>query len=413
MSKQSSSERWEWSGDILRDLERRHMLRAPEALSPVSGSATVMNTSGSIFVNFASNDYLGLAHHADVVHAAQDAALRYGTGAGSSRLISGNLTIHERLEVALAEFKRTEGALVFSSGYLASIGLIQALRTRPDGSSVPVFMDRLAHACIVDGALMGRQPWKRFAHNDPEALRKLLDREAKSGKRRGSGPFAIVVTEGVFSMDGDTAPVPHLLQACEDYDALLVLDDAHGTGTIGDDGRGTAAYFGAGNHPCLIQLGTLSKALGSQGGFVAGPRAVIELMWNRARTLIFDTALAPPCAAAALAALTVLQRENERIAALHAQARLLRQAVGGAGKRLLPGPGGLNLADSPVVPLLIGNAENVIALAQELRMHGFLTGAIRPPTVPQGTSRLRFAANALHTMDQVNRLGEIIKNLVK
>jgi 8-amino-7-oxononanoate synthase len=341
-------------------------------------------------VNFSSNDYLGLSSHPQVIAAATEALNVYGAGARASRLVTGNSPVHEELEAELARFKGTEAALVFSSGYLANVGVIQVLSRRADGSTVPVFMDKLSHACIVDGALATGK-WRTFAHNDVGALRGLLE-----GARSAASPRALVVTEGVFSMDGDVAPIAELLALCQEFDALLVIDDAHGTGTIGDGGRGTLSHFGIAARPRVIQIGTLSKALGSQGGFVAASQVIVDLLINRARTFIFDTGLAPTAAAAALAALRVLQAEPGRVGRLQSKAAELRKLLGHPDRV------------TPIIPHIVGDAEAAVELSRRLLEAGYLVSAIRPPTVPPGTSRLRIAMSSEHEIGQLEGVAKLL-----
>ncbi len=384
-------------GDAARTLDaiagaslRRQLLHGDNA------PAAWLGRDGRRWLNFSSNNYLDLAAHPRVTAAAAAAATRFGAGSGGSRLITGSLLPHRELEDALAAFKGAEAALVFSSGYLANLGVLQALARRSDGSRVAVFFDRLSHACVVDGAQLSGAPWRTFPHNDLARLGQHLARAAAGGK----SPAAIVVTEGVFSMDGDLAPLAEMMSLCERHDALLVVDDAHGTGTIGPGGRGAAALAGICG-PRVIHMGTLSKALGSQGGFIAGPAVLRDLLVNRARAFIFDTALAPPSAAAALEAVHVIVEEPERIGALARRSALLRVRLREHGFTVPESP-------SPVVPVILGDAERTLRASAELRDRGFLVVAIRPPTVPRGTSRLRITVMASHTDEQVAALADAV-----
>lgn len=335
-----------------------------------------------------------------MIAAAADAIARYGAGARSSRLVCGNLSVHEELETELAAFKRTEAALVFSSGYLANIGVIQALSQRADGSQVPVFFDRLSHACIVDGALATGRNWRTFAHDEAFQLGQQLARLPSR-----LSPRALVVTEGVFSMDGDMADLGRLLKVCQMYKSLLVVDDAHGTGTVGRNGRGTAAYFKITDSPRIVHVGTLSKSLGSQGGFVAASRSIIDLLINRARTFIFDTGLAPASAAAALQSLRILQQEPGRVLTLQKNARLLREQL------LQPIVHTLPAGQTPIVPVILGEPEHAVDASRELLHKGMFVGAIRPPTVPKGTSRLRITLSSAHTQEQIKALAAHVRKM--
>ena len=360
----------------------------------VSKSATQIQVDGVELINFSSNDYLNLGSHPRVVAAAQAALAAYGAGSRASRVLSGNLPVHDELEAELAGLKKADAALVFSSGYLANLGVLQVLSRRSDNSHVPIFFDRLSHACVVDGALGAGRHWRAFPHNNTSCLEAQLSRLP-----RGRSPRALIVTEGVFSMDGDIAPLPELLQLCEVYDALLVVDDAHGTGTMGAEGCGTAAFHGISNSPRLIHVGTLSKALGSQGGFVAGARTVVDLLVNRARTFIFETALAPPCAAAALEALRILRSEQHRVMELQNNASYLRELLG------------LPSSNTPIIPVIMGEPNRALQVAEALKAAGFLVHAIRPPTVPRGTSRLRITLSSAHTREHIAALANAVLHL--
>lgn len=355
---------------------------------------------GRRLLNLSSNNYLDLAAHHGVVAAAQAAAERHGAGASGSRLITGSSAVHEELESTLAAFKGAEAALVFSSGFMASLGLVSVLAAPARGLRSPVVFDRLCHACIVDGAMQSGSPWRSFHHNNPEALDDVLGKLSVAGTT-GGDYRAVVVTEGVFSMDGDLAPLPDLLAVCEKWDALLVVDDAHATGTIGPSGRGSAAHFGVTGHPLLIHLGTLSKALGSQGGFVAGPQVLKQVLVNRARTFIFDTALAPPAAAAALAALKLIEADGAPTGRLSANSVALRAALRGHGLEVPDSP-------SPVVPIVLGGAEDAVQVSGAVAEAGFLGVAIRPPTVPPGTSRIRLTVMATHPGDGLTAAAEAV-----
>lgn len=390
---------WEASLQLIEQAGLRRSLTHAD-----SPNSAAFSRDGQLLVNFSGNNYLDLAAHPRVINAAGQALRRWGAGAGASRLVSGSLAIHSDLENALAAFKGTESALVFSSGYMASLGLIQVLARRCDGSRVPILFDRLAHACLIDAARLSESPWRSFPHNDIGRVEEILKRSTLSPRAaygdRLPEPTALVVTEGVFSMDGDTAPLLPLLELCERYGAVLVVDDAHGTGTVGPGGRGSVAHAGVpARSPHLVQLGTLSKALAAQGGFVAGPESLIRLLVNSARTFLFDTALAPASAAAALEALLVLQDEPAFVSRLQQNAFHLR--------RLLC----LGETDpsTPVIPVIVGHPERAVAAAAALRNTGYLVGAIRPPTVPPGTSRLRLTVTAGHTPEQLAQFARALQ----
>ncbi|PKO20097.1 8-amino-7-oxononanoate synthase [candidate division BRC1 bacterium HGW-BRC1-1] len=381
--------------DKLDETRRLNLYRQLRPASPTGNNELILD--GRTVVDFSSNDYLGLARDPRMAEAAAQAALKHGTGAGASRLISGSRPVHTELEATLAAWKGTPGALIFSSGYLANLGVVQALTHRADGSHIPIYFDRLVHASLIDAVRLSGSPWRSFHHNDCDRLEHHLKRLPTT-----SGSLsALIISEGVFSMDGDLPPLGDLLKLCERYNALLLLDDAHGTGTMGENGHGTANHLGVGGHPHLIQTGTLSKALGSQGGFVAGPTVLIELLINHARAFIFDTALAPPSAAAALEALKILDAEPARVDQLRQNLRRLRDNL-----RV----GGLLIPDhpTPIVPVVVGDAAKTLAAARHLEKAGYLTIAIRPPTVPSGSSRLRVTVTATHTPQQIDQVSQEI-----
>ncbi len=334
---------------------------------------------GRPLILLASNAYLGLNTHPDLVAAAGRALAEFGTGSGGSRLITGTTRLHRELEAALAALKGSEDAVLFGTGYQANVGTITALV----GPEDLICSDELNHASIIDACRLSRARTAVYRHGDPEHLATLLA-EARPAHRR-----CLIVTDGVFSMDGDMAPLPALRAVAERHQAMLMVDDAHGTGVLGRTGAGTAEHFGVhGQIP--IQMGTLSKALAGEGGFVAGSRLLCDYLRNRARSFIFSTAPSPATAAVGLEALAVLRREPERRERLHANTRRLRQGLTALGYRVLPG-------ETPVVPVLIGEAEPTLALARTLEEAGVFVPAIRPPTVPVGSSRLRATVMATHT----------------
>lgn len=333
---------------------------------------------GRKLVAFASNDYLGLSRHPRVVAAAQEAASRWGAGAGAARLITGTRPVHEALEVALAAWKQTEAALVFPSGYATNLGALSALA----GPQVLICSDALNHASIIDGCRLARASGAAvevFPHRDCASVAKLL--ESWPGR-------ALVVTDAIFSMDGDAAQIDRLAEICARYDAMLVVDEAHSV--LGPHFAGL---------PCeVLRVGTLSKTLGSQGGFVAGRRAFIDLLVNRCRAFIFTTALAPPSAAAALAALEVLRStEGETLLA-----RLSTYVARLAPERPVP---------SPIVPFVTGSEDSALQASAALLERGLFVPAVRPPSVPPGTSRLRVTLSAAHTIEEVETLASALAEL--
>jgi 8-amino-7-oxononanoate synthase len=347
----------------------------------------VVTREGKRLVSFSCNDYLGLSHHPAVKAAAVAAVETYGSGAAASRLITGDHPLLSELEGRLARFKGTQAACVFGSGYLANTGVIPTFA----GSESLVLVDELAHGCIWAGAQLTGGKVLAFRHNDVGHLHELLT------EHRASADRAIVATDGVFSMDGDIAPLDALSGACAEHDAWLLSDDAHGVGVVGE-GRGSAALYPGTEVP--LQIGTLSKALGSYGGYLCAAQSVIDLVKTRARTLVYSTALPPASAAAALASLDIIETDPTLCARPLAKARRLTRA--------------LNLPDatSAIVPVIIGEAAEALEASQALEEAGYVVSAIRPPTVPKGTARLRLAFSAQHTDADIDRLAELVRPII-
>jgi len=359
-----------------------------QRLTLESAQGPVVSLAGRDYLNFCSNDYLGLAAHPRVVDAFCQAARDFGVGSGASHLVCGHSTAHSQLEEALAEFTGRPRALLFSSGYAANTGILTSLLQRGDC----VFQDRLNHASLLDGGLHSGARLQRFAHNDVAALQRKL--------ARASGP-ALVVVDGVFSMDGDTAPLAELAAACSAHDAWLMVDDAHGFGVMGERGAGSTEVAGLDSHAVPVLMATLGKALGTAGAFVAGSEDLIEGLIQQARNYIYTTALPPAVAAASLESLCLLTEESWRRQHL---AELIARFRRGARQLDLP----LMASHSAIQPLLVGDAGAAVELSHKLRAQGLLIGAIRPPTVPPGTSRLRITLSAAHSEVQVDRLLEAL-----
>ncbi len=349
--------------------------------SPQTARVTV---DGREYVAFCSNDYLGLAADPRLIDAACEGARAAGVGSGASHLILGHTASHHRLEAALAEFVGMPRALLFSTGYMANLGIVTALTGRHDD----VFADKLNHASLNDAAVLARANFKRYAHADLAALERLL---AQSG-----APRKLVVTDAVFSMDGDIAPVPELLRLCERFDAYLMLDDAHGFGVLGAEGRGVLQHFGLAS-PRIIYMATLGKAAGVAGAFVAGPVELVETLVQSARTYIFTTASPPLLAHTLIRSLDIIARENTRRDQLARLIAQLQTGVGGLRWQLLP-------SSTAIQPLIIGGNDEALQVSAALAERGVLVPAIRPPTVPAGTARLRITLSAAHTTDDVARL---------
>ena len=356
------------------DLRRR---LAPTART----GATEIVRNGRRLISFCCNDYLNLTHHPRVMAAAKDAIDRYGAGAGASRLITGNHPLLAELEARIARLKGCEDAAVFGSGYLANLGAIPTLV----GPGDLVLIDALSHACLFAGAKLSGAEVRVFRHNDVDHLASLFDEDRR----------CLVLTEGVFSMDGDLAPLPQIAALAAAHDAWLMTDDAHGIGVVGG-GRGSSFAFGA-PVPVPLQMGTLSKAAGSYGGYVAASRAVIELMRTRARSFVYSTGLPPASAAAAIAALDIIDSDPDLCARPVTNAALFCRTLG------------LTAPASAIVPLVLGDARNALAASRALEDDGFLVVAIRPPTVPHGTARLRFTFTAAHNEADVLRLAEAVR----
>lgn len=372
--------------DKLDDLKRRHLYRALN--ETVREDGIWIERNGRKLLSFSCNDYLNLTQHPAVKQAAISAIEEYGAGSGASRLVTGNHPLYAKLESRLARFKRAEAACVFGSGYLANAGIIPVLV----GRNGLVVVDELSHACIYTGAHLSRGTVITFRHNDVTHARELL------ATHRGSYNHAMIVTDGVFSMDGDLAPLPELVALAENYDTWVMSDDAHGLGVVGG-GRGST-FVGNSGIPVPVQMGTLSKAIGSYGGYLCASAPVIELMRNRARTLIYSTGLPPACVGAAIAALDLIEREPSYAAEPVRKAKAFTQRAG------LPD------AQSPIVPIVIGDEEIALRKSRLLEDEGFLAVAIRPPTVKPGTARLRLTFTAQHPDDQVERLADIVREKI-
>ena len=329
-----------------------------------------------------SNNYLGLSVHPIVTEAAVTAARKYGTGASASRLMSGNCDLYTELESKIAKVKETEAALVFGSGYLANIGTIPVLA----GDGDLILSDALNHASLIDGCRLSHATKQIYRHCDIEHLESLLTQSTKFRRR-------LIVTDGVFSMDGDIAPLPEICALADRYDAMVMVDDAHSFGVLGEKGGGTVEHFGLENRG-VIQMGTLSKAVGGLGGYVAGSTDLINFLVNRARSFIFTTGLPPATLAAASAALDVIRSTPELRQRLSSNVLLLKNALLEKGFELLP-------SETQILPLILGAADVASCFAEALLSHGVYAPAIRPPTVPEGTSRLRLSVIASHTPEDL------------
>jgi 8-amino-7-oxononanoate synthase len=357
-----------------------------------SGARTAPVVAGRTLVDFSSNDYLGLAHHPALAQAMSECAGASGAGSAASHLVSGHGAEHEHLEEELAAFTGRERALLFSSGYLANLAAIGAFAGRGER----LLLDRLCHASLIDGALLSGAAVRRYAHADARAAARLMEAAAAT--------TTLIATDGVFSMDGDTAPLPELARVARAHAAWLLVDDAHGLGVLGASGRGTLEQYGLGSEAAPLLMGTLGKAFGSFGAFVAGDATVIEFLLQKARSYIYTTALPQPVAAATRAALALAQREGwrrERVLSL--TARFRRQALASG----VP----LGASVTPIQPVVLGSARAALEAQRELEAAGFWVVAIRPPTVPRGAARLRVTLSAAHTEAEVDALAGALGSL--
>jgi len=362
-----------WFAEIPKTRRRRFLASERDGVN--------IGVNGRSLINFASNDYLGLSSHPAVCMAAQGACA-IAVGSGASRLVSGDDPILHRLEAKLADWKGYEACLIAGSGMLANLGLLQALADR----HAHIFADKLNHASLVDGARLSGAKSHRYRHLDTGQLENQLKKHPAEKR--------IIVSDGVFSMDGDCADVSALLSLAETHDALLVIDDAHGIGTVGDDGRSLTSVHNIAGHARLIEVGTFGKAFGSYGAFILGTHELIEALRQRQRTMIYSTALPVAMIAAAETALALIQR-GEQVKQLHGNLALFKAETSGMG---------FMASDTAIQPLVIGSDAQALAMSAALAEHGFFVSAIRPPTVPQGTARLRFTLSAAHSPEQIEQL---------
>ncbi len=367
--------------DEIKDLKKRGLYRELRTMEGEQDSSVVMD--GKRVLMFSSNNYLGLANHSGLKKASIDAAVCYGTGSGASRLISGNMEIHRTLEKELALFKGTDRALLFSSGYHANVGVISALA----GEGDLILSDELNHASIIDGCRLSKAEVKVYKHANMNSLEGML---------KGSSRFrrTLIVTDSVFSMDGDIAPLPNIIDLAEKYSALVMVDDAHGTGVLGEKGKGAIEHFGLAGR-VEIQMGTLGKALGSFGAYIAGSEDLIDYLVNKARSLLYTTALPPSICGAALAALKILGEKPDLVSQLRNNTTYFRKGMRDLGY-LIPE------RETPIIPLILGDPSVTMEMTQSLLDEGVYVQGIRPPTVPDGTSRLRITLMATHTKEQLD-----------
>ena len=378
--------------EILERLEEIRELGLYRKLRLISGpQGPRVLLDGRPVLLLCSNNYLGLADHPRVREAAADAAMRYGVGAGASRLVSGNMTIHRRLEEQLAEFKGTRACVLFGSGYLANTGVVSALAREGD----VILSDSLNHASIVDGCRLARAETFVYDHCDMDHL--------EWGLREADGRGSLIVTDGVFSMDGDVAPLRDIVELAQRYDARVMVDDAHGLGTMGPGGRGSVAAAGVEDEVDVV-IGTLGKSLGAYGAYACCDRTMAKYLVNTARSLIFSTALPPPAVAGAMAALELLVEQPNRVEKLQRNARLLTDALADEGIE--------TGSDTQILPVVVGSASAAVAASERLLERGIFAQAIRPPTVADGTSRLRLAVMASHSASELRPAAREIARVV-
>jgi 8-amino-7-oxononanoate synthase len=380
---------YDWIGQSLQTIHRAGWHRQTRSITGMSGPT--INVNGQTLLNFASNDYLGLASDERLIEAAINATRQYGTGSTGSRLITGHRDLHDQLEQAIADLKQTEDALVFSSGYSANLGAIAALVGKRD----LILTDQYNHSSLRNGAIVSGATIVEYQHCD------LADLAAKLVQQRESFQRCLIITDSVFSMDGDLCPLPEILDLADRYDAMVLVDEAHGTGVLGSRGAGGVEYFGCTGRP-IVQMGTLSKAIGSLGGYIAGSKVVIDFLRNRAPSWIYTTGLSPADTAAALAAIEVIQTEPDRRQKLWENITYFKQQIAQVENlELLP-------SDSAIVCLPLPDVQKALDFSQKLQDAGIFALAIRPPTVP--TSRIRLTFMAMHTKAHVDRLIQALQN---
>ncbi|MBI5747962.1 MAG: 8-amino-7-oxononanoate synthase [Nitrospinae bacterium] len=362
--------------DELAELKREGLYRELKIIEGEQGNR--VRIGGREVILLSSNNYLGLASHPEIKKAAVSAIEKFGCGSGASRLISGSMELHKELEEKIASFKKTESAILFNSGYTANLGVLSSICGKGD----VIFCDKLNHASIIDGCLLSGAELKRYPHKDIDALEKFLKKSSGFKKR-------LIVTDGIFSMDGDIAPLKAIVLLAKRYSAILMVDDAHATGILGKNGRGTGEYFGL-NDSIDIIMGTLSKAVGSFGGFVAGRKKLIEFLINRARSFIYTTSLPPSVIASSIAAIDIIEKGDDLRDLLWKNVRYLKDGLKNIGFDIMG-------SESQIIPVFVGDTHRAVEMSQMLLKEGVFVQGIRPPTVPHGKSRLRVTVMATHS----------------
>ncbi len=374
----------------LHELDGQGLRRRLRTVDYLGGMRAVVNEKDCVL--FCTNNYLGLADHPRVLERSQKALFRYGAGAQASRLVSGHFPIHQQLEEKTAAFKGAEAALAFPTGYMANLAAVGALVGEED----VILCDRLNHASLIDACRMAKAKFMIYEHLNLEDLKKQLGKTAKYRRR-------LIVTDGLFSMDGDLVPLLKLMELAHEQDAMVMVDDAHGTGVLGPTGQGIAHHFPLKHYPTVI-VGTYSKALGSMGGFVCGSKLFIESLLNKARTFIYTTGLAPAVCGASLGAIEVLQEETNRVDKLWENSKKIRDGLKALGFDIPRGAG-------PILPVMVGDNEEAVKMSDKLLEEGILVVAIRPPTVPKGTARLRLSVSSIHSPEEIEKLFAAFKKL--
>ena len=393
----------------LNELEKNDLLRTVDDLRFISSTKAIDN-DGNEFLVFGTNNYLGLTHHPYVIKAAKEAS-EYGTGSTGSRLTTGASYEARELESNISEFKNVESALIFNTGYMTNLGVIYALTKEND----VIFSDQLNHASIIDGTRISKAKVRVYKHKDTNDLEKKINEEIKVNENENKSNF-FIISDGVFSMDGDIAPLPELVEIADKYNCTLIIDEAHATGVIGKNGKGTVEYYKDQTGIDLtdsvdLQIGTLSKALASEGGFVCGKQVYIDYLINKSRPFIFSTALSPATIASANAALNLLKENNEEyLNELNSNTSLMRELLTNAGLNIVDG-------ETPIIPIIIGPADLANKISKELEKEGILVSSIRPPSVPKDMSRLRLTVIATHTKEEIEytakKIIEIWNNIKK
>ncbi|WP_295620811.1 8-amino-7-oxononanoate synthase [uncultured Methanobrevibacter sp.] len=384
----------------LEELKNNNLNRTIDDLRFIS-STKAIDKNGKEFLVFGTNNYLGLTHHPEVIKASKEAN-DFGTSSTGSRLTTGASFEARELENNLSEFKNTESTLIFNTGYMANLGVIYAITKEND----VIFSDQLNHASIIDGTKISKASVRIYKHKDTSDLENLIKKELKANPESNF----FIVTDGVFSMDGDIAPLPELVEIANKYNCCLIIDDAHATGVIGKTGKGTVEYFKDKTGKDLsefvdLQIGTLSKALASEGGFVCGKKVYIDYLINKSRPFIFSTALSPATIASANKALILLKDNNEEyLNNLNENTKLMRKLLSNAGLNIVEG-------ETPIIPIIIGSADLANRFSKELEKEGILVSAIRPPSVPKGQSRLRLTIMATHTKEEIEYTADKIINI--